>query len=229
MRQRVRILFRSVLCLLLLDVGCRTSYAGFMMFTDSQSFFQAAQVVSTETFDEIPSRTIIGVGSVSLDGITYTSADPSAQWFTSNSFVSVSPPNQLTQRNVLAPATLTFAGGGQTDAVGFYLEPGSSIPGGLYRFDLTSPFGGSFTATTGVIAAAVFRGFTSSDGISSLTVTPLNVPGGVSNFDLDNVSRGAITSVIPEPSSLTLGTTGILVLLATTWWQRMQRPTIWRA
>ena len=50
------------------------------VYSDPQSFFQAAKVVNTETFDELPSRTVIGVGSVSLDEVTYTSADASAEW-----------------------------------------------------------------------------------------------------------------------------------------------------
>jgi hypothetical protein len=195
------------------------------MFTDQQSFFQTGQVVSTETFDEFPSDTIIGVGSMTLDGITYTSANPLAQWKVTDTFVTPSSPNSLTQSNVIAPATLTFAGRGQTDAVGFFLLPGSTFPGGSYRFDVTTASGGPFTATTGVIGSTIFRGFTSFDEITSLTITPLNVLGGLSNFDLDNVSRGLIVSAIPEPSSLTLGTTGILVLLASTWWQRKRRAT----
>jgi hypothetical protein len=202
----------------------RTACASVIVFTDPQSFFQAGTVVSTETFDELPSDTIIGVGSVSLDGITYTSADPSAQWATTDTFVTPSPPNSLIQSNVIAPATLTFAGGGTTDALGFFLQPGSTLPGGDYRFDVVTATGETFTVDTGVIGETIFRGFVSSENesILSLTITPFNVPPGesISNFNLDNVSRGVITSAIPEPSTLVLVIAGVLVLLAYTHWQR---------
>ena len=207
----------------------RPAYAGVILFTDPQSFFQAARVVSTETFDELPSNTIIGVGSVTLDGITYTSANPIAQWYTSTSFVTPSPPNSLVQRNVIEPATLTFAGGGHTDAVGFFLRAGSNFPGGDYRFDVATASGETFTVDSGIIGGFIFREFVPSDGIddgiNSLSITPLGVLGGISNFFLDDVSRGVIASAIPEPSTLVLGTTGTLVLLAYALWQRTRRAT----
>jgi hypothetical protein len=190
-----------------------------------KAFLLTGLVASTETFDELPSRTIIRVGSVILDGIAYTSADPSAQWYSWDSFDTVSPPNSVVQRNVIAPATLTFGGGGETDAVSFFLYPGSSFPGGDYRFDLTTVSGETLTVESGIIGDPIFRGFVSSDGINLLSITPLQVPGGLSNLQLDNVSRGAIASAIPEPSSLTLGTTGLLALLASVWRQRTRRMT----
>ena len=113
----------------------RTACANIIMFSDPQSFFQAAKVVSTETFDELPSDVLVGVGSVALGGITYTSADPSAGWVTSDSFVNPSPPNSFGQGNVIAPATLKFGQSGRTDAVGFCLL---TIPGGDYRFQLAT-------------------------------------------------------------------------------------------
>jgi len=202
--------------LLVLEGGWgRTASAEIILFTDPQSFFQSAKIESTETFDEIPSRTIIGVGSVALAGITYTSADALAQWYTFDSFVTPSPPNGLTQKNVIAPATLTFANGGNTGAIGFYLQPGSSFPGGDYRLDVVTTTGDILTVDTGIVTNTIFRGFVSVDGIregiKSISITPLEIPGGISNFELDNVSRGAI-SAVPEPSSMTLARTGILIL-----------------
>ena len=119
---------------------------------------------------------------------------------TDTSVVTVSPPNSLIQRNVIAPATLTFAGGGHTDAVGFFLLPGSSFPGGDYRFDITTTSGDVFSVDTGTVTETIFRGVVSSDGadILSLSITPLDVPGAgesKSNFNLDNVSRGVIEPV----------------------------------
>jgi hypothetical protein len=117
------------------------------------------------------------------------------------------------QRNVIAPATLTFAGGGRTDAVGFFLRAGSNFPGGDYRFDVATASGETFTADSGIIGGFIFRGFVPSDGIddgiNSLSITPLEVQG-ISGFFLDDVSRAVIASAIPEPSTLVLGTTGAL-------------------
>src|SRR5262249_45283194 len=180
MRKRVRTLVWTVAWSVLFSVFWggwgRTAYATIIVFTDAQSFLQTGRVVSTETFDELPSNTIIGLGSVSLDGITYTSADPSAQWFTTDSFVTPSPPNSFVQKN--KTSTLTFAEGGITDALGFFLLPGSTFPGGDYRFDVLTVAGETFTVDTGVIGATIFTGFVASENesILSLTITPLDVP-----------------------------------------------------
>jgi len=190
------------------------------VFTDAKSFFQTGKVVSTETFDEFPIDTIIGVGSVTLDEITYTSAKSSTPWGALSILPPVSPPNALTQTDV-QPATLTFAGGGQTDAIGFYLinsaALGTSVP---YGIDVVTASGEtlSLTVSVGETSRNIFRGFESPEGIKSITITTPTF----ANFALDNVSRGVIT---PEPSSLTLGATGILVLLAFTWWQRTRWMT----
>ena len=78
-------------CLLLEGLWGSIAHAGpILMFADPQTFFSAVQVVTTETFDEFRSNTNIGVGSVTLDGITYTSSNPSAIWFVSDTFVTPS-------------------------------------------------------------------------------------------------------------------------------------------
>ena len=100
----------------------------------------------------------------------------------------------------------------------------TEIPGGDYRFDVTTVSGDVFSVNTGIVRETIFRGFASSDtsnDIVSVLITPLEVPGGeapVAGFD--NVSRGVITSAIPEPSTLVLVIAGVLVLLAYTHWQR---------
>ena len=68
-------------------------------------------IASTETFDEFQPDSDIGVGIVTLDEVTYASSTLSAIWRVSDTFVAPSPPNSLVQRNVIAPATLTFGEG----------------------------------------------------------------------------------------------------------------------
>jgi hypothetical protein len=203
--------------------------AGVTVYTDPQSFFQAANVESTETFDELPSRIVVGVGSVALDGITYSSDNPFGQWVTSNSFVTVSPPNTLVPPisiASIAAAALTFAAGGYTDGIGFYLVPGSTIPGGRYRFEVTTRLGETFNSDSGIKEHIFFTGFVSSDsmkdGIQYVSITPLQVPGGISNFTMDNVSRG---SIVPEPNAVALWTTSIVILLAFSLWRNRRQPS----
>jgi len=190
-------------------------------FYTPQSFFSSAQVVSTETFDEFQIDTDIGVGSITIDGITYNSPNPSAIWHVTDTFVTPSPPNSLVTRNLVEPETLTFAGGGVTDAIGFFLVGIGGTPAAFFRIDVLAADGEVSTEqiAPGFNTINVFRGFAYDNGISSVTITSLDLAGGLSNFHLDNVSRGAI-SAVPEPSALTLAAIGVAVLA---WWSRRGR------
>ena len=181
-----------------------------LSFFTPASFFSSVPVASTESFDEFPTDTDIGVGSVTVDGITYVSSDPSAIWYVSDTFVTPSPPNGLVTRNVIAPETLTFAGGGSTDAIGFFLVGIGGFPPAFFRIDVMATDGQVLTEqiAPGLNTVSLFRGFAYQNGMSSVTITSLDLAGGLSNFHMDNVSRGAI-SAVPELSSLTLTAIGV--------------------
>jgi len=215
-------------CLLLAALWGRTVYAGpIVSFSDAQAFSSSAPVASTETFEEFQTDTAIGVGSVTVDGITYTSFNPSAIWRVSDTFVTPSPPNALVTGNVVAPATLTFNGGGFTDAIGFFLVGvGGRFPPASYQIDVATVDHEllSETISPGEVNN-IFRGFTSQDGIASVTIAPVpvEVGGTISNFHLDNVSRGVISTTVPEPSSPVWAAIGVVGL--GWWWRRCRRPT----
>ena len=64
-------------CLLLGGLWARTTHAEpILSFSDPQNFSNTVQIVRTETFDEFATDTVIGIGSVTLDGIIYTSSNP---------------------------------------------------------------------------------------------------------------------------------------------------------
>jgi hypothetical protein len=203
--------------------------APILSFSSPQTFFSAAQVASTETFDEFQTNTAIGVGTVTVDGITYTSSNPSAIWYVSDTFVTPSQPNSLVTSNAIAPATLTFGEGRFTPSIGFFLVGIGGIPVSSFRLDVAATDGQvlSEQIISGSVSANLFRGFTYQNGISSIAITPLDVAGDISNFHLDNVSRGVIsTAFVPEPSSLTLAVIGVAGLGCWSWrcsrvrWQR---------
>ncbi|TMA82593.1 MAG: PEP-CTERM sorting domain-containing protein [Deltaproteobacteria bacterium] len=211
-------------CLLLEGLWGSIAHAGpILTFADPQTFFSAVQVVTTETFDEFRSNTNIGVGSVTLDGITYTSSNPSAIWFVSDTFVTPSPPNSLVTSNAIAPVTLTFEGEGFTDAIGFFLVGVGGIPSASYRVDVVAVDGERLDQmiSPGVITTNIFRGFAAEGGILSLTISPVEVGGSIANFHLDSVSHGAIsTNVVPEPSTLSMAGAGVLISLGYAWRRR---------
>jgi len=205
----------KTVCVLLCAGLCTVTAHGapIRSFSNPQSFFSSAQVVSTETFDEFQTDTAIGLGILTLDGISYTSPNPAAIWYVTDTFVTPSPPNSLVIGNLIEPEMLTFAGGGFTDAIGFFLVGIGAFPRPFFRIDVVAADGQTLTEqiVSGPDTPIMFRGFVYENGISSVTITPLNLEGGLSNFTLDNVSRGAI-SPIPEPSSLTLAAIGIAAL-----------------
>src|SRR5262245_43279317 len=105
-------------------------------FVSQQSFFNAVNVISTEGFDEFPSGALLGVGTLRLNGIVYTSAASTARWITNNSFTAPSPPNTLVQENTVVPATLTLDGGGAATGLGFFLVGLGGIPIVAFRIDV---------------------------------------------------------------------------------------------
>src|SRR5262245_12851599 len=92
-----------------------TCYGSLIAFETESSFLQTGLVVSTETFDELPSKTVVGTGTAVLDGITYTSDQPLAQWIAGIHIHQVppqfiSPPNDF-GATLIGTSTLTFKNG----------------------------------------------------------------------------------------------------------------------
>jgi len=203
------ILFLSLLIALLAWSGASAS--PIILSTDSNAFYSSlppGTVLSTETFDEFSPDTDLGIGSIVLNGIAYTSANPSAVWFASDSFVPTSAPNALVQRNVIAPAILTFPDQGSTNAIGFFLIGIGGVPPAEFQINVAATDGGVLldTILIGTITTNVFRGFRSEAGILSVRITPVDV-GNISNFHLDDVTHA---QVIPEPSTALMTGIGLI-------------------
>jgi hypothetical protein len=196
--------------------------ADIIVFTNEAAFLRAAPIVSTEKFDEFASGTLLGqMGTVRIDGVTYTAA-ADAQWSADRFFgPAPSPPNVLFQRNTgtrNGSATLTFGDGQSTEAIGFFVTSPLLSPRSFYQLTVTTTDGGQLVEPIDLNSdTPVYRGFVASEGISSVRIDPLTVEGARPNFGLDNVSRAAIVGplpvVIPEPASFTLFGLGGLVLL----------------
>jgi hypothetical protein len=219
---------RLTFCCLLLNGLTRGTAAAdpIFSFTDPQAFSDAVDIDSIETFDEFRSDSVIGLGSVTLDAIRYRSSDPSAIWFVEDSFVTNSQPNSLLTRNVIAPVTLTFGGQGFTDGIGFFFRPTNALPDAVYQFEVVGVGGEQSTETVSPLGAEIFRGFALDEGILSVTISPIKT-NGISNFFLDGVSRGSIgPTSVPEPSTLVLGSTAVLIALSDVRRRRRQPPVI---
>jgi hypothetical protein len=192
-----------------------TCYGSLIAFETESSFLQTGLVVSTETFDELPPNTVVGTGTAFLDGITYTSNQPLAQWIAGIHTHQVppqfiSPPNDFGV-TLIGTSTLTFENGGSTDAIGFYIIAASVLT--TYNIFITTTDGQRFLEPLIFDPNPSFRGFVSPEGITSVAV--MNAfPESSINYSFDNVSRGQIVAVpVPEPCTV-LPFTGGLASLA---------------
>lgn len=184
------------------------------MSTDPNAFYSSVPpgtVFSTETFDEFPADTDLGVGGIVLNGVAYTSANPSAVWFASDLFVTTSAPNTLVQRNVIAPANLTFPDQGSTNTVGLFLIGIGGIPPAEFQIVVEAADGVLLVDTilTGTPTTNLFRGFRSEAGILSVRITPIEMNGNISNFHLDDVTHA---QVVPEPSTALMTGIGVIAI-----------------
>jgi hypothetical protein len=176
-----------------------------MVFNSEAAFLAAANVVSTETFDEFASGTDLGGPSATVDGITYTAVDPDPgpppppRWSVHGSTVADSPPNVFEFSGRRAVTLLSFGDGMITHAIGFFLHTGADFPGGV-NYELTVTLGNDSHIVANASGGALYRGFLASEGIKSITIDTETDIGGF-NFEFDNVSRGAIVPVIPEPAT----------------------------
>ena len=192
-----------------------TCYGSLVAFDTESSFLQTGLVVSTETLDELPPNTVVGTGTAILDGITYTSDQPLAQWIAGIHIHQVppqfiSPPNDF-GATLIGTTTLTFENGGSNNAIGFYIITAGTLT--TYNIFVTTTDGQRFLEPLVFDANPSFRGFVSPEGITSVAVTNA-FPESSINYSFDNVSRGQIVAVpVPEPCTV-LPFTGGLASLA---------------
>jgi hypothetical protein len=176
-----------------------------MVFTEELQFFQATSIASTETFDEYPFDSVLGVGAVTIDGVTYASDQPMARWIAGIQIHQVpprfvSPPNDL-GTDLIGTDTLSFGAGATTNAIGFFLLTAGDFT--TYNLIVTTADGAQFIDPLVGEPNPAFRGFVASEGIASVTVTHISSVSQI-NYSFDNVSRGDITEPVPEPASATL-------------------------
>jgi hypothetical protein len=178
-----------------------TCYGSLIAFETESGFLQTGLVVSTETFDELPPNTVEGTATAVLDGITYTSDQPLAQWIAGIHIHQVppqfiSPPNDF-GASLIGTSTLTFEGGGSTGAIGFYIITAGVLT--TYNIFVTTTDGQRFLEPLVFDPNPSFRGFVSPEGITSVAVTNA-FPESLINYSFDNVSRGQIVAApVPEP------------------------------
>jgi len=215
-RSRFRKAISSGLFIFVLIALHSTCYGSLIAFETESTFLQTGLVVSTETFDELPPDTVVGTGTAVLDGITYASDQPLAEWIAGIHIHQVppqfiSPPNDF-GASLIGDTTLTFGNGGSTNAIGFYIfTAGVST---TYFIFLTTADGQRFLEPLIFEPNPSFRGFVSPEGITSVVVANA-FPESMLNYSFDNVSRGQITAApVPEPWTM-LPFTGGLALLAT--------------
>jgi hypothetical protein len=191
-----------------------TCYGSLVAFETESSFLQTGLVVSTETFDELPPDTVAGTGTAVLDGITYTSDQPLADW-TAGIHIHQVPPQFISPPNdfgatLIGDTTLTFENGGSTDAIGFYIISAGVLT--THNIFITTADGQRFLELLIFDPNPSFRGFVSPEGITSVVVANA-FPDSSLNYSFDNVSRGQIVAApVPEPWTVLPFTAGLASL-----------------
>jgi len=201
--------------------NANTILAEITTYQSESTFRSAATIERTTTFDEFAAwpGTILGVGTASVDGITYSATDPSAKWAAIDLHVLDPPsaPNVLGTADTIPTAwTFSFGPGSRADAIGFYMVTQARPNAWIMTVQtatgqiLTSPISLEF---------ATYFGFTSPDGIVSVTIADYPGDNRMTNVWFDNVSRSVI---VPEPSALVLFAIGAASLFAYAWRRRRQ-------
>ncbi len=181
---------------------------GVTIFDSENAFLEAHPDVSTETFDEFESGTVVGGPSATVDGVTYTALDPDSVWTAGTFAGSISSPNALftTSVNDIGDRVLTFAFDGYVQALGFWMMKGPSdspIPHWDIRVEeldgnveeLHLPF-----APRG----PWYLGFSSALGIRSLSVVDFAGDTHTTTLAFDNVSHTSIETTLPGTHLVTL-------------------------
>jgi hypothetical protein len=198
---------RSSLSLLFCWIALPSAASGALIVFDNEAdFLTATEIVSTETFDAIPSGTNLGNPAVTLSGVTYSAINPAPPgptppeligWFVFGSTVAASPPNVFAYSQFREVTQMSFGEGLAVKAIGFSLTTGGG-PSNAYQ--LTLNFGNGTEAVVNAAGSKFYRGFLADEKIQSIAVDTRSATSSF-NFELDNVSRSAIEPAIPEPAS----------------------------
>jgi hypothetical protein len=177
-----------------------------IIFMDRNTFNAAEPSAHVETWDTVPSGTVIPNGTM-FNGITYNSSAGDA--VVTSAFLALSPPNGLgrTPQDFFGPGdTMTFTFPVAINVFGISINTFATMTGdyllttnrGSVVPSFFNPFPGAGTGQ--------FAGFITTQPFTSITIS---APGGFS-YTLDNLTFAAT----PEPGTVGLFGLGGLVLLS---------------
>jgi hypothetical protein len=189
--------------------------ASVIAFSSRDAFRAAIPGATSEGWDDFASGTVIPNGAL-VNGVVYDLADPTADFIVTAGGATVSPPNGLGRTDnpfggeAFIPSdivTFSFMFPAGISAFGVSFNTASGTPGAYTlttnRGDIVSsvldPFPG--------VSTGQFAGFLSSEPVSSVTVQTTTVGF---QFGLDELM---LAQGVPEPTSLTLLTLGVLGLV----------------
>jgi len=192
-----------------------TPAATLSIFSAETPFLAAAQIASTETFDEFPSSTSFTTPAVVIDDVVY-STEPCllivqlACWAITSP--GVSEPNRFGS-NATGTDVLSFGFGNFVNAIGFYFIAGGTvngIPTAQQQLLIHETNGQTSTIDIGPIGPTTqYFGFVSSIGIYDVVVNTIG--DNQFNVQYDNVSHSRVE--VPEPQTLWLLVSSFLALL----------------
>ncbi len=176
--------------------------ASVIVYDSESDFLNAAPVISTETFDEFPSRTGFFTNRVVLDHVIYETDGPclfegagNPCWMAGIHLgpASVTPPNDFgaSFANGITEHRISFGPGNWVHAFGFWFLSGDHFSIPQWEVIITEMDGTRTVEPVEVFAGRRFLGFQSDAGIVGLVVRGA-LPGRASNWSYDNVSRGQV-------------------------------------
>jgi hypothetical protein len=191
------------------------------IFGSETTFLRSAPIVSTETFDEIPSTTHFIEPDIEIDGVFYLNS-PTGDiqgWSITNSIGGApSKPNVLVS-NSLTENHISFGTGRFVQALGFFMVGGgtSNGVGARYRFVVTEDNDAQTSFLIDFAPPGVkYFGFLSEQGIADVAIGPDPAQDFGVFFAFDNVSRSEIlgTAVVePGTFALTFWTSVVIITM----------------
>lgn len=178
--------------------------ANLSIYHSESDFLNVAPIVSTETFDEFPSRTTFFSPQVVIDQVVYevdgpciTDEQPNPCWVVGIQLGpgSVTPPHDF--GSTLPNGNehrISFGTGRAVRAFGFWFLSGAILPPPHWEVIVNEIDGTSTTETVQLVSGQQYLGFVSDIGISTLIVRGVD-PLGAAPWSYDNVSRSLIFSL----------------------------------